>query len=226
MTQGTREDAPQSAMSTDQLVALLARQAEPVPPDAVARRLRAALAWGTLPALLATVWVLGLRPDMRDAIHQPMFWVKLAFPAVLLALALALAARLARPGRRVGRLPALLALPLAVVWLMAAVELGTAAPAARPALLLGESWRQCPLDIALLSVPAFAATFLAMRRLAPVHLRDAGAAAGLVAGTLAAAIYALHCTETSATFLGLWYVIGMLIPAAAGALLAPRLLHW
>jgi hypothetical protein len=34
----------------------------------------------------------------------------------------------------------------------------------------------------------------------------------------------LHRDERS--FLGLWYVIGMLIPAAAGALLGPRLLRW
>jgi hypothetical protein len=29
-----------------------------------------------------------------------------------------------------------------------------------------------------------------------------------------------------ALFIGFWYVIGMLIPAAAGALLGPRVLRW
>jgi hypothetical protein len=226
MTTGTRDGAPRTAMTTDELIGLLARHADPVPPGAIARRLRAALAWGAVPALLLMLWLLGLRPDLGEAVHQPMFWVKLLFPVVLLAVSLPIAARLARPGMRAGKLPVLIAVPLALVWLMAAVELVSAAPAARPALVLGSSWRQCPLDITLLSVPAFIATFAAMRRLAPVHLRAAGAAAGLVAGTLAAAIYALHCDETAATFLGLWYVIGMLIPAAAGALLAPRLLRW
>jgi hypothetical protein len=30
----------------------------------------------------------------------------------------------------------------------------------------------------------------------------------------------------AAPFIGFWYLLGMLIPAAAGALLGPRLLRW
>jgi hypothetical protein len=54
----------------------------------------------------------------------------------------------------------------------------------------------------------------------------AGGAAGLVAGSVAAFAYAVHCTEMQAPFLAVWYVIGMLVPAFAGALLGPRLLRW
>ena len=38
--------------------------------------------------------------------------------------------------------------------------------------------------------------------------------------------YTLHCPELAPAFVAVWYVLGMLIPAAAGALLAPRLLRW
>jgi len=48
----------------------------------------------------------------------------------------------------------------------------------------------------------------------------------LLAGSIGALIYALHCTEMAAPFLATWYVAGMLLPAAAGALLGPRLLRW
>ncbi|MGB0128517.1 MAG: NrsF family protein, partial [Rhodocyclaceae bacterium] len=75
-------------------------------------------------------------------------------------------------------------------------------------------------------LPAFAAALWAMKDLAPTRLRWAGAAAGLLAGTLGAAAYSLHCPELAAPFLALWYVLGMLIPAGVGALVGPRVLGW
>lgn len=36
----------------------------------------------------------------------------------------------------------------------------------------------------------------------------------------------LHCTEMQAPFLAVWYVLGILIPTGAGALLGSRLLRW
>ena len=65
-----------------------------------------------------------------------------------------------------------------------------------------------------------------MKGLAPTRLALAGAAAGLLAGAIGALVYALHCPEMEAPFLGVWYVAGMLIPAAAGALLGPIVLRW
>ncbi len=53
-----------------------------------------------------------------------------------------------------------------------------------------------------------------------------GAAAGLLAGSLGALVYCLHCPELAAPFLGTWYLLGMLIPALIGSLLGPRLLRW
>ena len=43
---------------------------------------------------------------------------------------------------------------------------------------------------------------------------------------MGALVYTLHCPEMEAPFLAVWYLLGMLIPAAAGALLGPRLLRW
>lgn len=213
-------------MKTNELIGLLAQGAGAVEPNAVARRYATALGWGAFGATLLMAIILGVRPDLRQAVLLPMFWIKLAFPASLLVAGIAAAARLARPGMQLGRLPIALVAPLVAVWVMAAIELAVAAPANRAELVFGSSWRECPFNITLLSIPALIAVFWAMRRLAPTQLVRAGATGGLVAGALGAFIYALHCTETAATFLGIWYVVGMLIPAAAGALLGPRLLRW
>jgi hypothetical protein len=62
--------------------------------------------------------------------------------------------------------------------------------------------------------------------MAPTRLRIAGAAAGFAAGAAGALVYTLHCPEMAAPFLGIWYVLGMLIPTAVGAALGPSLLRW
>jgi len=82
------------------------------------------------------------------------------------------------------------------------------------------------MNIALLSIPTFACVFWAIRGLAPTRLRLAGAAGGLLAGSIATLVYSLHCPEMSVAFWAVWYVLGMLIPTAVGAVLGPRLLRW
>jgi hypothetical protein len=39
-------------------------------------------------------------------------------------------------------------------------------------------------------------------------------------------VYALHCPEMAAPFIGIWYLLGMLIPAAVGAAIGARALRW
>jgi hypothetical protein len=39
-------------------------------------------------------------------------------------------------------------------------------------------------------------------------------------------MWVLAAMELAASFLGTWYVLGMLIPAVLGALIGPRLLRW
>jgi hypothetical protein len=82
------------------------------------------------------------------------------------------------------------------------------------------------LSVSALSLPLFAAGFITLRHFAPTRPVLAGLAAGALAGGVAAAVYALHCTEMALPFLGTWYVVGMAMPALAGALLGPRLLRW
>ncbi len=213
-------------MKTDELISMLASGAEAVEPDALRRRYATALGWGAFGATLLMAILLGVRPDLAEATQLPMFWVKLAFPAALLAAALLAVLRLSRPGTRLGRVPAAVAAPVLAMWSLGAVVLLAAAPGERGALLFGDSAASCPFTIALLSVPLFVAALWAMRGLAPTRLALAGAAAGLLAGAGGALVYALYCPEMAAPFIGIWYLLGMLIPTALGAMLGPRLLRW
>ena len=213
-------------MRTDELISMLARGVEPAARDATRRRYGVALGWGALGSLLLMLLLLGVRPDIATAVYEPMFWFKLAFPAMLLAGAVAAALRLSTPGMRLGRAAAAIAAPVIVMWLFAAVTVLAAAPGERAQLVLGHSAAVCPALIALLSLPFLAAALWAIKGLAPTRLRAAGAAVGLLAGAGGALVYALYCVEMAPPFLAAWYVLGMLVPTAAGALIGPRVLRW
>lgn len=213
-------------METDKLIAMLARNAEPVAPGAVRRRYGIVLAGGGFGAVLLMAAFYGVRPDLAQAAGDTMFWVKLGFPLALLAAALVAATRLARPGVRLGWTAEALLVPVGAIWLLAAAALMAAPSGERLPLVLGSTWISCPFNIAFLSVPAFAAAFWTMKGLAPTRPVLAGAFSGLLAGTVGAAAYSLHCPEMAPPFLGTWYVLGMALPAAAGAAAGPRLLRW
>ena len=213
-------------MKTGELVTLLATGAGVVESDATARRYATALGWGAFGATLLMAILIGVRPDIDAAARLPMFWIKLAFPASVAVGSLFAASRLSRPGARLGWVSGALVAPVLAMWLLTAYVLLGAPPEERADLVMGFTWQYCLFYIPTLSVPVLVATLWAMKGLAPTRLTLAGAAAGLLAGAIGALIYALHCHEMEAPFLGVWYVAGMLIPTAAGALLGPIVLRW
>jgi len=197
-----------------------------VEPNAAARRYVTGLVVGTLGAALMMAAILGLRPDLSSALLLPMFWVKFSFVASLAATSGIVALRLSRPGASLAGLSGMLATPVIVMWVLSAFALITSSPSLRQELMFGRTWTTCPWFIALFAVPVFVAVIWAMRGLAPTRLRLAGAAAGLLSGSVGAVVYTLHCPEMAAPFLGTWYLLGILIPTSVGALLGPRLLRW
>ena len=214
-------------MKTQDLIAVLASHPAPVQPAQSMRMLWWAGAGGVLLTWLLMLATLGLNPVLgASASNEAMFWVKLGFVVATALAGFAVMLRVAQPGRTVGRLRWLLGAPAAALWLIAFAVLLAAAPSERGALVFGATSILCPWLIAALSLPSFVLLLLALRSLAPTHLHAAGAAAGLLAGALGASVYQFHCPELAAPFLGLWYVIGMLIPAALGALVGPRVLRW
>jgi hypothetical protein len=213
-------------MKTEDLVSLLSTGAEAVDLRLTSRRWLLALAGGALIAFLLTAGLLKLNPALWYEASKPMFWVRESYCAVLGVLGFVTAARLARPGLRLGLAP--LGIPVAVIAMsvLAVVTLVAALPQNRARLILGHTASVCPFLIALIAAPLLIALLWVMRSLAPTRLRWAGAASGFAAGSIGALIYTLHCPELAAPFLAIWYMLGMLIPTAIGALLGPRLLRW
>ena len=213
-------------MKSDDLISMLASGADAVDAHAARRRFTIAIAAGLAGASLLMLTLLRVRPDLAAATLLPMFWIKIAFVAGLMVAGLFATARLSRPGARIAVLPAVIAAPVLVMWAIATAALIAVEPGQRFALFLGETWKSCPLLIAMLSVPMFVAVMWAMKGLAPTQPRLAGCAAGLLSGAGAALVYCLHCPELGAPFIGFWYLLGMLIPAAVGAWLGESLLRW
>jgi hypothetical protein len=213
-------------MKTDELISMLATGVEPVPRRTTTRRLVLALAVGLPLAAAIMLMDYGMRSDLVEAMFWPMLWVKILYPLFFAWAAFVLVQRLARPGVRGGWAWLALAAPVVVIWVMAAASWTSAEPADRMPLLMGQTWRSCAFSIAWISLPVFAAAIFALRGLAPTRPALAGAAAGAMAGGAGAMVYALHCPEMNAPFLAVWYLLGMLIPVAVGALIGPRLLRW
>jgi hypothetical protein len=213
-------------MKTDELVALLATGSGSVETHVAVRRYAVAVASGLIGAALLMVSLLKVSADLAEAALLPLFWLKIGFVASLLVASLFATVRLSRPGARIERVPAAMATPIVLMWAVAAMVVYVAEPAARSGLFLGQTWQSCPLLIALLSAPALVAVIWAMKGLAPTRPRLAGFAAGLLSGAMAALVYCLHCPELEAPFVGFWYLLGMLIPAIAGAWLGEKLLRW
>jgi hypothetical protein len=213
-------------MKTDELVTMLAAGVEAVDPRAPARRCAAAVAAGALVAAVTMAVWLGVRTSIVEDFAVPMLWAKFFFVAWLTVGGWIAAMRLARPGATLGGVAPLLLAPVLAMWVLAAVELSGADAESRAALFLGQTWNACPGRIAVLSAPIFAAAIWGMRGFAATRPALAGAAAGLLAGAAGSVVYCFHCPELAAPFIGTWYVLGMLIPTALGAVIGPLVLRW
>ena len=213
-------------MKTDDLITMLSSGPDVGIAARSARATLLPLLGGLLASALLMLLLLGVHPNLAGEMLLPAFWVKLLFSSALASAGWLATKRLSAPGARTATLPLWLGGPILLLWCAAAVALLQAAPETRAELFWGRTWRYCPIRIAVLSLPLFVAALHVMRGLAPTRLRLAGAAAGFAAGAAAAVVYCLHCPEMSTVFVGFWYLLGMLAPAALGALIGPRVLAW
>jgi hypothetical protein len=211
-------------MRTEQLIRAMTADTERTPP------VGALLTSSLLPAMLVAgvgfAAVLGVRPDLGEALMQARVLVKQGFPLLLAAGAFGTALRLARPGIGAGRWPLALAAVPAVLALAVVTELFAMPAVDWGAALVGHSIGTCLPAIVLLSLPVLAGSLWALRRGASVHPAVSGAVAGLLSGGLAAGLYAFHCTEDSPLFYAVWYVLAILGVTGLGAILGTRLLRW
>jgi len=213
-------------MKTDDLVALLSTNPEPVDRGSVVRTLCVALAAGSTIALGIALVGLGVRPDVMTAHALFFLAVKLLFAIAIVSLALVYLTRLARPGgeRRTSSL--LVATPFQVIVVLAAISLWFAPNSHWDRMIVGDQWLECLVSVPIIAIVPFAVSIWAVRRAAPTDLARTGAFAGLIAGGVSAMGYALHCTDDSLPFVAVWYGGTIVLCTLAGAALGPRLLRW
>jgi hypothetical protein len=212
-------------MRTDDLIAQLSDGLEPVKQGAVTRLLVGAVLLGIAGSILVMLGMIGLRHDFASAITSFGMWTKLVYTFAIAAFGFWLVERAGRPGAQMTRPLLLLAVPVLAIALLSVLQM-SAPHADMPGLVMGHSSRVCAPLVLMTALPTLAATFWALKRLAPTRLTLAGAIAGLFAGGAGAFVYSFHCTEGAAPFIAIWYTLGILVTAALGALLGPRLLRW
>jgi hypothetical protein len=92
--------------------------------------------------------------------------------------------------------------------------------------LIGSNAVNCMTLIPLLAAGPLAMFIAALRNGAAVHPGLSGAMAGLAAGSIAAAFYAMNCFDDSPLFVITWYPLALLGVVMAGYHAGVRFLQW
>lgn len=213
-------------MKTDELIAALAADNATVAPP-ISRTLLLAFAVGAVLAAAHFFSLLPVRSDFAHAItHDPRFMFKFLFTLAIAVPALLLVMQLARPTGSSLRSVWMLAVPLALLALAVGYEMLTVPVDHWQVHAVGSMSMACMTYIPILAAAPFVALLYALRNGAPANPAAAGAAAGLVSGAIAASFYAAHCIDDSPMFLAIWYVIGIGLVTALGAVIGSRFLRW
>lgn len=213
-------------MKTEDLVAILSANTEPVDRGAMKRTVFFALSVGLLSALGIMIIVLGTRADLTTARALIFLCLKVAFALAIVSTATFFLIKLSRPGGEKNASSALVVLPFIAIALIAAVNLGFAPTSHWDKMIMGDDWLECLLSIPIIAIAPFAIAIWAVRRAAPTNLVLTGAFTGLVAGGISAMAYALHCSDDSLPFIAVWYGSTIVLCTFAGAIFGPRLLRW
>jgi hypothetical protein len=84
----------------------------------------------------------------------------------------------------------------------------------------------CVAAIVLLSLPALAIVLAAIRTGVPTRPTFGGGVAGMLAGAIGGAAYAIVCKNDGALFVAVWYMVAVAIVTGLGALIGRKVLAW
>jgi hypothetical protein len=213
-------------MKTDDLIALLSVNVEPVDHRQNVRNIGMAVVAGAAAAVAIVFAVLGPRAGLTTLGTFIPALLKVAVTVIILVPASVYLIRLTRPGGEQKSTVALLALPFIAVMVLAVLSLEFAPSDHWNGKLFGDEWIECLISIPLIAILPFAVLVWAVRQMAPTDLARTGALVGLVAGCLSAIGYAVHCADDSVPFFALWYGGTIALCTLAGWKLGPRLLRW
>jgi hypothetical protein len=170
--------------------------------------------------------VLGVRPDVIIAMHNPFFDLKFAVTMALAMSAIAVSLHLSRPEASLHGWAWLLLIPAGLLVAGIGCEMMMSQRLPLMTRLIGSNSQICMMAIPLMSLPLLAAALIGLRHGAPARPAVAGAIAGLLSAGLAATLYASHCTDDSPLFVATWYTIATAMVTAIGALVGSRVLKY
>ncbi len=213
-------------MKTDDLIVVQSTNVLPARRREFAGAVLIAIGIGTASALCYGCAMFGTRLDGLGGSRPGLQIGNLALTLTLMAAGLRLMFVAARPGRRAPGAPLLIGIALLAAVCATVVGLVTEPPAAWRDVLFGGPLADCVICIPVVALPTLAALIWALRRGAPVNPTLSGAAAGLVAGALAIAAFALQQPADSLVSAAVLYGFAFLGCVVTGAILGWRLLRW
>nr|WP_246329280.1 NrsF family protein [Chthonobacter rhizosphaerae] len=188
--------------------------------------LPAALAGTLLAVVVFAVLVGKIRPDIAGAVGEIRFLLKFAVTLSLAGAAYAVLRESAYPEGVHRRRLLVLAVPAVVVLSCVAFELAALPADAVTRSLVGSNSVACLVNVSLMGIGPLGLFVLALRRAAPAHPALSGIAAGLLAGAIAATVYAAYCPDDSPLFVATWYLLAIGGLAALGAATARVVARW
>lgn len=213
-------------MKTSELIDILGTNVERVKGGKLRNTLLVALTMGAVAVLCLMLVIFGAPTKVFGGEYFGLTALALMFTLGLVAAGASFLFRAARPGKPGRRPLVIIGLLFLAILSACIVALVLADPAAWSGMILGPQWMVCLICIPLFAIAPFVSLVWALRKEAPTNLMWTGAVAGLVAGALSAAVFALHHPGGSVPFIVLWYGGPIIVCAFVGAILGPRLLRW
>lgn len=212
-------------MQTDHLIRALGADARQTGPNPVLTW-SAAMTASIVAAGVVFTMLCGPRPDLADASQTARFLFKLVVTLSLAGTAFLAARAAARPGAPLVDRLAWVATPVVLLGAAVVVELSVVPSDQWMTRLVGTNSLYCLSFIPAIGLLPLAILIGALRLGAPTHPTLAGAAAGLLAGGIAATFYAVHCFDDSPLFVATWYTLAVAILAVVGAAAGRHFLRW
>jgi hypothetical protein len=214
-------------VNTDRLIDVLSANLEPVRRGQLGKMLLLAMVIGGAAAFGLMLATIGPRPDFDAPDHLQWAAAKLFFALSIIFTGVPFLTRSIRPGRENETQWALpLLLLAATMALTLVIVLFGPAVWGRPLGVSGISSARCLFCIPCFAAIPLASLIWALRQGAPTRLKLCGAIAGIVAGGLGAAAYALACASDTVPFVAIWYGAAIALCGLIGAWLGRRFLRW
>lgn len=179
-------------------------------------------------ALAAAVFfiMLGPRSAFATAAETPRFLFKFVVTIILALSAFGVVRSLSRPEENWQDAAPYLAVAPVLIAAAVVAELLVLPHSEWSAKLIGTNSIACLTFIPLIGIGPLVIFLLALHLSAPTRPAIAGAVAGLLAGGIAATLYAAHCTDDSPLFVATWYTIAIVGLGFIGAAGANRFARW